>query len=214
MTWAKSAANNLLPLSKSKNFGEALKEWFYNGENYDLVTPDADCELCDHPEIRYQFGIFNNFTNEKLLVGSECITKFGISVIENNQILSKEDAIKKVHKDRNKLITDAKFNRVISALIELGNVDSYFASKIESFIGFYKDKNGFTPNQLLLLMKSFKNKNIKYQKNDFKLKFSRSKDREQLLALSDTEIQALWSCLSKPQQVRYMKLKNDKKMSN
>ena len=83
MSWASRAAANLLPLSRERrDLAQALKEWRYAGNYHDLETPSADCELCDHPNIRYQFEIQNLFTDEALLIGSECINRFGIAATD------------------------------------------------------------------------------------------------------------------------------------
>src|SRR2546430_1688608 len=80
MTWAQRAARNILPLSRERSdLAAALREWRYQGGFRDLEAPDADCELSDHPDIRYQFEIRNRYTNARLQIGSECINRFGIS---------------------------------------------------------------------------------------------------------------------------------------
>jgi len=207
--WLKRVAKNLLPLSKSQTLQVALKEWYYDGICNDLGEPSADCELCDHPEIKYQFEIENEFTGNKLLVGSECITKFRIPVIEDDKVLSDKEAAKKVQEDRNKLIEAAKIKRVIEALVVLGSVDVYFTDKIDRFIDYYKSRDGFTPRQLLVVLRGFKFKGIKFTKSDFKIKFRRHRERDQLLAMTNEEVKILWDCLSKVQKLRYLKLKGE-----
>jgi hypothetical protein len=56
MSWAQNSAANLLPLSIERSrLAIALKEWLYTGDMYDLEEPVETCELCEHPDIRYQF---------------------------------------------------------------------------------------------------------------------------------------------------------------
>ena len=74
-SWVQRVRQNLLPLSLEKqDLTLALKEWYYAGTAYDLEAATEDCELCDHPNIRFQFEIYNQFTEQVLMVGSECIT--------------------------------------------------------------------------------------------------------------------------------------------
>ena len=73
MNWLNRVEANILPYSLSDNVKEALTEWYYTGDTYDLETPCEDCELCDHQDIRYQFVIRNENTGHELLIGSECI---------------------------------------------------------------------------------------------------------------------------------------------
>src|ERR1043165_5380424 len=114
MSWASRVSENLLPLSKERDdLALALHEWRYAGNFNDLEAPEADCELCDHPEIRYQFEICNVHTGHTLLVGSECIHRFGIAATdEEGRTLDETETRKKVEKDRRKLIEDARKRRV------------------------------------------------------------------------------------------------------
>lgn len=209
MDWVKRAAANLLPLSEEKNsFPLALKEWLYHGENYDLESPTGVCELCDYENIRYRFAIDNKFNIMKLLIGSECITKFGIGVTDEfNNVLDETEGTRKLQKDRRKLITNAMLKRVINSLIELGKADAYFSKNLESFINYYNSRDGFTPNQLLLVLKKFKIFKIRYFKKDFKLKLRRNTERIQLLKMSKNDFGIVWECFSAAQKNRYLHLK-------
>jgi len=80
MSWASRSAENILPYSNEKrDLALALKEWLYTDDMLDLEAPIEDCQLCDHPDIRYQFSIQNKFNGHELLVGSECINSFSAS---------------------------------------------------------------------------------------------------------------------------------------
>ena len=98
MSWAQRAARNLLPLSREKSdLAVALREWRYEGGFYDLELPEETCELCDHPDIRYQFEIRNRFIDSRLPISSECINRFGISATgEDGEDLDAAGTRKKV----------------------------------------------------------------------------------------------------------------------
>ena len=84
MNWASRAAENILPLSREKmNLASALAEWLYTGDTYDLEKPIETCELCGHPDLRYQFRIENRHNGNELLVGSECINRFTIRATDS-----------------------------------------------------------------------------------------------------------------------------------
>ena len=70
----------LLPLSESKNLGNAFDEWRYTDNCHDLDEPIAKCQLCGHFPIRFHFEIANRHNGNCLLVGSECVKRFGIDV--------------------------------------------------------------------------------------------------------------------------------------
>src|SRR5512138_891238 len=121
--WAKRAAENLLPLSEEKrDLATAFKEWAYHqGDATDLGSDRADCELCDHPDIRYQFGIVNLLNGNSLLVGSECIQKFNIDVLDQEgRPLPAAAARKQLSSDRRKVIADRALQSVITSLLRLG----------------------------------------------------------------------------------------------
>ncbi len=145
----------IFPVSNEKHdVRRTLNEWEYQGNMYDIEIADEDCEICDHQNIRYQFEIVNIYNDNILLIGSECINRFKIGVInESGERLPFDDAKRKVNKDRNKLITEAKEKSVINSLIKLSVVDEDF--KIEEFIKYYKERKAFTPNQLSLLIWRF-----------------------------------------------------------
>lgn len=205
MTWASRAAKNLLPLSREQNdLARALKEWRYTGEFYDLETPAADCELCDHPDIRYQFTIRNLFTAEPLLIGSECIHRFGIAATdEEGRTLDAAGTRKKVEKDRRKLIEDARQRRVMTALVALAHVDSDF--EIESFVDYLQTRGAFTPKQLNIILWRLGKHRIDHAPRDFQLTIKRNREKEQLLELPDWQLQKLAPCLSASQRAFLLK---------
>jgi|SRR6185437_1860839 len=99
MNWARNAENNLLPLSREQhNFALALTEWHYTGNTHDLEEPVEACELCEHPDIRYQFEIVNRHTHQTLLVGSECIHKFEIGAIDEAGALLDREPVRAGYK--------------------------------------------------------------------------------------------------------------------
>lgn len=85
--WLEHAKSNLLPLSEDKNnFFKAKKEWIYVGL-FDNEEADFDCQLCGHKEIRYEYTIINKMNQNKMIVGSSCITKFIEHMAETHEHL-------------------------------------------------------------------------------------------------------------------------------
>lgn len=203
MSWVSRSAANLLPLSQEKqDFQKALKEWIYTGDAYDLESPMEHCELCEHPDIRYQFKIVNRLTSNELLVGSECIGKFEIAAIDRTgRILNSEQSKKKVQRDRQYLITEAKKKKAINVLVALSAKDSDF--NINSFISYLQDNGSFTPNQLGLLFWRLEVQKIEYSACNFKLSLKKNRDKEQLLKMEYWKVQKLWKALSATQRQWY-----------
>lgn len=200
MSWIDNSVKNLLPLSNERvDFAAALHEWLYGGDMYDLEEPIETCELCEHPEIRYQFKIVNRHNGNELLVGSECINKFGIAATDDvGNILGRDDSRRRVNKDRRHLVTEARNKRQINSLVRLSGVEDNF--NINSFISYVQDRGAFTPDQLSLLFWRFKNKNITYNPLDFKLTIRRNREKEQLKKMLEWKLCQLWPALSASQK--------------
>lgn len=202
-SWVQRVRQNLLPLSLEKqDLTLALKEWYYAGTAYDLEVDTEDCELCDHPNIRFQFEIYNQFTEQVLMVGSECITKFDIAAQDDaGRILGKKASKRKVAQDRRKLIDDARKQRMLNVLLKLARVDQEF--KIDSFITYVQDRGAFTPDQLKLLIWRLEKHRIQHQKSDFKLIVRRDREKQQLLAMEDWQLKKIWDYMSDSQRDSY-----------
>ncbi|MTH54109.1 hypothetical protein GKZ89_11880 [Bacillus mangrovi] len=200
MNWMERVKKNIFPVSNEKyNIRKALDEWIYEGNMFDVEVADEICELCDQPHIRYQFEIVNTQNDNSLLIGSECITRFRISVIdEAGKKLSYEDAKKKVSKDRSRLVTEAKEKSVLNALVKLATIDNEFA--IEDFIQYFKERKAFTPKQLTFLVWRLEKAKIVFNKSHFKLTIKKSREKEQLLSLEDWRLRSIWDCLSSSQK--------------
>lgn len=208
MNWIERVKENVLPVSNEKyNIRKALDEWVYEGNMYDVEVADEICELCDHPNIRYQFEIVNQLNNNALLIGSECIIRFKISVIDKSgKKLSFDEAKKKVTKDKSRLVTEAKEKSVLNTLVVLAGIDHNF--NILNFIEYFKERKAFTPNQLALLIWRLERANIDFKKSHFKLTIKRNREKEQLLQFEDWKLNRIWSCLSNSQKEFVIQNKN------
>ena len=200
MSWAQRAARNMLPHSREKSrLPAALKEWRYEGGFHDLEAPEADCELCDHPDIRYQFEIRNRFTDARLQIGSECINRFGISATgDDGEELDAAGTRKKVGRDRRTLVDEARIKRVITALVALAQADPEF--KILAFIDYLQDRGALTPKQLVLLLWRFEKLRVPFDVRDFKLTIRRDREKVQLLEMADWQIERLLPAMSPSQR--------------
>lgn len=208
MSWAERAAANLLPLSREKSdLARALREWRYTGDFHDLEAPIEICQLCDHPDIRYQFEIKNLVTGRSLLIGSECINRFGIAATDaEGRTLSADDSRKKVSHDRRSLIEQARARRVITALVALAHADNAF--NISSFIDYLQDRGAFTPKQLSTLLWRLSKFAIPYNPKDFRLTIRRNREKAQLRELKDWERRRIEPCLSDAQRSYLARVEN------
>jgi hypothetical protein len=192
--------NTLLSLSKSKrDYDLAVSEWDYFGDFHDNEVGNGTCQLCGQPNIRYEFQIVNRNNQNTLLVGSECITKFGITVYDDygNRITG-HSAKARVMGDRRSLVASAKTQGVINALISLASKDNEF--DFHKFISYYQERGAFTPNQLTLVMWRLNKFRISHEKSHFKLVMQRDREKQQLLRMEEWKLHQIKACLSGAQR--------------
>lgn len=199
MNWVNRSSINILPLSKERqNLAVALQEWLYTGEMYDLELPEENCQLCGHPNIRYQFNIRNVLNDNELLVGSECINKFEINAVENGIILDTVESRRKVNRDKRHLVNEASKKCLINSLVALLKKDDDF--EIETFIDYVQERGAFTPLQLSTLAWRLKQHGIPHNHIDFKLIMTRNREKGQLREMPDWKLKKIWIYLSSSQK--------------
>jgi len=201
MQWIERITKNIFPLSFNKqDIRAALDEWEYRGEMNDQIEPNSICELCDHSYIRFQFEIVNKNNSNNLLIGSECITKFGVKVFdEMGNLLDGVHAKDKVAKDRRKLVVEAKIKNMFNSILALCKIQEEKLN-FENFINDYQKRGAFTPKQLSTLFWRLENNKIPHVKTDFKLYITKPSYKQQLLGMKDWELKRLWPALSLPQR--------------
>lgn len=198
--WLDRVKKNIFPLSNEKrNISVALQEWEYLGDMYDPGFDGEQCQICGHPDIRYQFEIVNKSNGNILLIGSECVKKFNIRVIDlSGKVLDKKSADKKVDQDRRKLISNAEIRSVLNSLLQLSKVDDTF--DILNFVKYYKDRGAFTPHQLFTIIWRLDKYKVLYKKSCFKTVIKKDVEKNQLTSMEDWKIGKIFSCLSVSQK--------------
>ena len=208
MNWLDKVKNNIFPLSVEKgDIVRALEEWEYRGDMVDLEVAVESCQLCGQQSIRYQFEIINKLTKEDLLIGSECITRFGgVQVLDaSGNALVNVEARKKVNKDKRKLVTDAQTRSLLNSLVMLGGKDDQF--NIASFESDYKDRGAFTPRQLFTILWRMDKFKIPHNSAYFKLSLRKESYKTDLLSMEVWKVKRLLPCLSLNQRKYVLKHK-------
>ena len=200
INWIGRSKETLTEQSENKkNFKLMLNEWFYNGESYDLEEPCEACELCGYREIRYQFTIQNKLNSNELLVGSECITRFDLSGIgENGEYIAPKQTQKRVQRDRQRLIKEARLKRVLNCLICL----SFKAPQLEigKTIEKFQDRGVFSPKHVLFIFWKLDQNRVSYNSKDFKVSLRRNREKDQIEEMKDWQLQKLKPCLTLAQK--------------
>ena len=203
MSWASRAAANLLPSSvEQSDLATALREWVYEGNVVDLEAPVESCELCEHPGIRYQFEIVNRHNGNALHIGSECIKRFSIEVLDaRGGVLVGRAAHRKVDADRRSMEQQARTRSVLNSLVALAAVDDEF--DLDNFIAYYQRRGAFTPNQVALLQWRFQRCGVAHEPACFKVSLRRHREQEQLRRMPEWKAKKLWEYLSAEQRQRH-----------
>ena len=198
--WIENVSNKLKELSENKHdFKKAIAEWFYYGEVNDLEQDREDCELCGHPEIRYQFEIKNNLTENSLQIGSECIKKFNLTSIDNDGFWLNPNQTKiKVDKDKRTLIRQSKESRTIRLLAKLSALDDEF--NLSETLNYYTlDRECFSPKYLKFIFWRFKKVGVPVDKKLFKVSLRRNREKEQIREMEAWELKIIKPSFTKQQ---------------
>ncbi|MCY1003962.1 hypothetical protein OWM54_43140 [Myxococcus sp. MISCRS1] len=198
-------AHNILPLSRNQhNVTEALREWEYRGDGNDVQDAVETCQLCDHYPIRYQFEIVNRFTTHQLQIGSECITRFDVAVIDEDGLRQRGAAAATiVAKDRRKMEDDSRRRAVRRALVQLAKVDDAVDSTMLASIADDAHERGLSPKQASLIVWRLTANKIDLQLSYLKVKLKKDAEQDSLLEMDDFKVRQLWPCLSSAQQRWY-----------
>jgi hypothetical protein len=207
--YLRRVAANILPLSRDQeDVAEALKEWEYRGDRSDVEDAVETCQLCDHYPIRYQFEIVNRFTKHRLDIGSECITRFDVAVIDEEGVQQRGAvAAKIVAKDRRKLEEESRRRTVRRALVQLAKMDQRINSKMLESIANAADDRGLSPKQASLVVWRLDENCIELPRSYLKVMLKKDAEKDDLLAMEDFKLKQLWPCLTAAQQRWYREKK-------
>ena len=186
-----------------------LSEWYYNGDMTEAEFGTEPCQLCSHPDLKYQFGITNSHTNHKLFVGSECINRFELSGVGNyGEFIDSQETKKKLSYDRRKLIKDVAKRRVLNCLILLNSKTTNSQFNFEKTLEYFKERGKFSPKHLGLIFWKLDTNKISYKKADFKVSLQRNREKEQLLEMENWKLEKIWQSLTS-QQKKWHKKNSD-----
>lgn len=200
-SWLRRATENLFKKSEEKDdFQKARNEWLYNGLE-DNEYCEAECELCNHEEIRYEYTIINSLNKNVMIVGSECIKKFTDDFktdfydIEGNLINEK-----RLSKDKNEY-----FKKILNEALDerLANSNNSFYKSIAEQI---KKDGKLTPNQLKHLYNFYPTLSDMGKRafnSIVKVSLRRHREQEQISTLSQIDLEFVAQFMTPEQRKRY-----------
>lgn len=199
--WLRRAKENLFKKSEEKkDFQKARQEWLYKGLE-DNEYCEAECELCNHEEIRYEYTIKNKLNNNIMVVGSECIKKFTDDFktdfydIDGNLVNEK-----RLSKDKNEY-----FKRILTEALDrrLENSNNTFYKDIAEII---KKDGKLTPNQLKYLHNFYPTLDEMGQRafrSVVKVSLRKEREQEQINTLSPIDLEFVAQFMTSQQRNRF-----------
>lgn len=199
--WLKRAKENLFEKSEEQeNFQKARQEWLYKGLE-DNEYCEAECELCNHEEIRYEYIIKNKLNNNILVVGSECIKKFTDDFktdfydVEGN--LVNEKRLKKDKKEYLKNILHEALDKRLA-----NSKNSFYKSIVEKI----KKDGKLTPRQLKCLHNFYPtldDMGKRAFKSVVKVSLRKEREKEQLDNLNPIDLEFVAQFMTSEQRKRF-----------
>lgn len=203
--WLATSKENLIPLSVSGEFSDALSEWFFTGHVIDYEDEEIECELCEHPDLSHHYEIENKNNNNKLLVGSSCILKFqeiGILDEKGNFITDQEE--RRIHLEG--ALKEKLSQVMLEPLRKLWLKDK----KNRVFIAHNAQKlklgKSVSPAILVMLFKLMKKLDISYKPQLYKVSLRSDEDQYELKSMPQSDREIIANALSAQQIKKYEKL--------
>ncbi len=194
-SYPQRVADNILPISIATNLPEAFKEWYFTDNMKDHLVAKEDCELCDHEKLRYHFQIENRNTRKRLWVGSSCIIKFQVQVLDDTgKVLDKKGAEKKLNELQRKM----SYESCIDALKELAHAESN--EILSNALNYYLKNKYLTPKFAFVVFWRLQKNNIDHCPSFFKVILNRSKYKEDLKEMDTFKVHKFWKALSSSQK--------------
>lgn len=193
-TYPLRVRSNILPLSVGSSLPSAFEEWEFSGKTYDHEDAVEVCGLCDQHELRYHFEIVNKFTNSSLWVGSKCILKFDLAVIENGIRLSASSAKKYLAKLTKKMQLDSCLNALEKLKLKESN------PILSNALLYYKTNKKLTPKYAYVVFWKLQQFGIDHHASFFKIDLSRQSRVDDLRDMPTNRVHKFWTALSPSQR--------------
>ena len=200
--WRNKAQENLLlkSIEKSDHL-RAAKEWEFSGKVIDHEVTDRRCELCEGDNLRYRFEIKNKLNKNELMVGSTCITKFDITVWDDqgNEVFGRSRKTTFLNKE----IEKKKREFVLNALRGIWKKSKGGArDEVESLGKIYKEGKALSPGHAIRLIKILQRNDVKIPLSSIKVGLRDHYSIFQALSLNKEDQLLLLMFLSSPQKKR------------
>ena len=195
MEWfPRMVAETILPLSKANSLPEAFEEWSFTGNTLDRVSSMEHCQLCHLEGSRYALEIKNAITGQTLLVGTHCILKYEIAVIEHGARLPKSEARIKL----TLLMKEMRLDSCLKALDKLaapgGNII------LRDALEFFRTNHYLTPRFAFVVYWKLRQHEIDHCTSYFTVNTVKARYKKDLRDMETSHVHYFWDALTKTQQ--------------
>jgi hypothetical protein len=184
-------AANLLPRSMAQTLPAAIKEWHVTGEAADHGHPAEVCQLCEQEGLRYEFGIANQGTGYRMMVGSRCILKFRIAMADGSRSSARNLA---------QLVKAASIKACLGALIAVCQAER--SDVLDGALRYFRQHECLTPRAAWVVLWRLRQLGIKHDARQFRIALRRKSQLRELAAMPRERVGLLWPALTKAQRDR------------
>ena len=200
--WLETSKINLIPLSVSRDFREALSEWQFTGHVIDYDNREIECELCEHPDLSHHYEIKNKNNENKLLVGSKCILKFQeISICDEKGNFVTDQDERKIYLE--KALKEKLREIMLEPLRKAWLKNKLNRDFIENNAKQLKKGKGVSPNTLVTLFKFMRELNVSYKPSLYKISLRSYEDQIELDLMEGENRALILESFSSSQRQKY-----------
>ena len=192
--------DSILPLSIAKTLPAAFREWRFTERTEDHGAPVETCRLCGQEGLRYHFEIGNERTDETLWVGSHCILKFDVAIVQEGRRLTPQEAKRRL----TELTNGMQLKACIAALEKLAAAENN--AILEGALEYYKRHGTLTPKYANVVFWRLKTNGIDHQPSFFKVELKRQQHIDDLQSMPTGRVHRFWAALSPAQRKKAIAL--------
>jgi len=192
--YTQRVCDSILPLSIADTLPKAFEEWRFTEEVVDHEEPVEICQLCGQEQLRYHFGIENEFNRNTLWVGSHCILKFSLAVYDEGRRLTDVEAKKKL----DKLTEKMRLESCVKALEKLAATENN--PILNNALEYYKKNKKLSPKFAFVVFWKLNDYQIDHNPSFFKVSLRRQQHIDDLAEMPTDRVHVFWRSLSSSQR--------------
>lgn len=194
MNYAKRVAQNVLPLSTARDLKTAIREWHFTGRTVDHEIAEEQCQMCEQENVRYHFEILNEKTARRLMVGSKCILRFDVPVIESGRELGQNEKKKHLNMHMSRMRSESCM-RALNRLVESENNEI-----LSGALEYFKKHEKLSPKFAYVVFWRLNKNKIDHDPSFFPVSLKREQHQTDFRNMPTDRVHLIWPALSVAQR--------------